>query len=65
MPKVLRFFKSSSEQIKDWKEEQNYPYFSDNRSLIDDTIKASKFHDITSMAVQFQTLLMLVSCFSI
>lgn len=53
MSKVLRLFKNGNNNISDWQEQNNYAYDSANRSQIDDTIKASKFHDITSIPSPF------------
>lgn len=53
MSKVLRLFKNGNNNISDWQEQNNYVYDSSNRSQIDDTIKASKFHDITSIPSPF------------
>lgn len=49
MSKVLRLFKNGINNITDWQEQVNYAYDSSNRAQIKDTIKASKFYDITSI----------------
>jgi hypothetical protein len=53
MSKVLRLFKNGNNNISDWQEQTNYAYDSSNRAQINDTIKASKFYDITSIPSPF------------
>lgn len=53
MSKVLRLFKNGINNITDWQEQVNYAYDSSNRAQIKDTIKASKFYDITSIPSPF------------
>ncbi len=53
MSKVLRLFKNGNNNISDWQEQTNYAYDSSNRAQIKDTIKASKFYDITSIPSPF------------
>lgn len=53
MSKVLRLFKNGIDSISDWQEQVNYAYDSSNRAQIKDTIKASKFYDITSIPSPF------------
>ena len=50
---VLRLFKNGIDSISDWQEQVNYAYDSSNRAQIKDTIKASKFYDITSIPSPF------------
>ena len=53
MSKVFRLFKNGNNNISDWQEQNNYVYDSANRAQIEDTIKASKFYDITSIPSPF------------
>lgn len=63
MSKVLRLFKNGNNNISDWQQQANYAYDSSNRAQINDTIRASKFYDITSIPSPFARMQLVKAAF--
>lgn len=64
MSKVLRIFRNGNNNVSDWQEQVNYAYDSANREQIQDTIKASKYYDITSIPSPFARMQLVKDAFA-